>query len=61
VVAGDNLEFSVSAAGDINGDGIDDLIIGAYRASPDGVSEAGSSYVVFGRGDALFADRFESQ
>ena len=58
---GDRSGISVSAAGDINGDGIDDLIIGAYRASPDGVTEAGSSYVVFGRGDALFADRFESE
>ncbi|PZU93160.1 MAG: hypothetical protein DCE90_17065 [Pseudanabaena sp.] len=38
---------SVSSAGDINGDGIDDLIIGAYRASPNG-SASGESYVVFG-------------
>ncbi|MBE9037623.1 cadherin-like domain-containing protein [aff. Roholtiella sp. LEGE 12411] len=40
--------FSVSNAGDINGDGFDDLIIGAYRASPNGQDSAGSSYVVFG-------------
>jgi VCBS repeat-containing protein len=46
--AGDNSGFSVSNAGDINGDGIDDLIIGAFRASPNGQSSAGSSYVVFG-------------
>ncbi|AUB36635.1 Ca2+-binding protein, RTX toxin-related [Nostoc flagelliforme CCNUN1] len=39
---------SVSNAGDINGDGIDDLIIGARGASPNGISEAGQSYVVFG-------------
>ncbi|MBE8967629.1 FG-GAP repeat protein [Nostocales cyanobacterium LEGE 12452] len=39
---------SVSSAGDINGDGFDDLIIGAYRASPNGQRDAGSSYVVFG-------------
>ncbi|MEI1376162.1 hypothetical protein PQG02_24290 [Nostoc sp. UHCC 0926] len=38
---------SVSSAGDINGDGIDDLIIGAQRASPNGL-ESGQSYVVFG-------------
>ncbi len=39
---------SVSAAGDVNGDGFDDLLIGAVGASPNGQKEAGSSYVVFG-------------
>ena len=39
---------SVSNAGDINGDGFDDLIIGAHRADPHG-DFSGSSYVVFGR------------
>ena len=39
---------SVSGAGDINGDGVDDLIIGAYVADPNGNSAAGESYVVFG-------------
>ncbi|NES25069.1 MAG: hypothetical protein F6K41_40715, partial [Symploca sp. SIO3E6] len=36
------------SAGDINGDGIDDLIIGAPNADPNGNSDAGQSYVVFG-------------
>ncbi|MDZ7949894.1 hypothetical protein [Nostoc sp. DedQUE09] len=40
---------SVSNAGDINNDGIDDLIIGAIGTSPNGKYEAGQSYVVFGR------------
>ena len=40
--------FSVSAAGDVNGDGLADLIVGAYGADPNG-SESGSGYVVFGR------------
>ena len=40
--------FSVSSAGDVNGDGYDDLIIGAYRADPDGDSSAGETYLVFG-------------
>ena len=40
---------SVSAAGDINGDGIDDLIIGARYADPNSNGSAGRSYVVFGR------------
>lgn len=38
---------SVSTAGDMNGDGFDDLIIGANYANPNG-SNSGSSYVVFG-------------
>ena len=37
--------ISVSGAGDINGDGVADLIIGA----PDTNSDAGVSYVVFGK------------
>ena len=40
---------SVSVAGDVNGDGIDDLIIGAFRAEPNLNSGAGESYVVFGQ------------
>jgi Ca2+-binding RTX toxin-like protein len=38
----------VSAAGDVNDDGIDDIIIGASSADPNGNSSAGESYVVFG-------------
>lgn len=45
----DDSGIAVSDAGDINGDGIDDLIIGATRADPNGVESAGSSYVLFGR------------
>jgi hypothetical protein len=43
-----NLGYSVSDAGDINKDGIDDLIIGAPYADPNGNS-SGSSYVIYGR------------
>jgi hypothetical protein len=48
IAADDNSGFSVSSAGDINGDGIDDLIIGATGADPNGFSNSGQSYVVFG-------------
>ena len=40
--------LSVGAAGDFNGDGVDDVIIGARR---DGT--AGAAYVVFGRSDGF--------
>ena len=44
--SGDFSGFSVSDAGDVNGDGIDDIIIGANGANP---NDSGGSYVVFGQ------------
>jgi hypothetical protein len=41
--------ISVSSAGDVNGDGLDDLIVGAYSADPSNKSNAGKSYAVFGK------------
>jgi hypothetical protein len=43
---------SVSSAGDVNGDGLDDLIVGAYFADPSHKSSAGKSYVVFGKANS---------
>jgi hypothetical protein len=39
----------VSFAGDINGDHFTDLIVGSPKTDPNGKTDAGSSYVVFGR------------
>ena len=49
VAAGGRAGTSVSITGDINQDGIADLIIGAPAASPGGRQNAGQTYVVFGR------------
>jgi hypothetical protein len=47
--ANDGSGTSVSDAGDVNGDSVGDLIIGASYADPGGRMSAGASYVVFGR------------
>lgn len=50
--AGDYSGWSVSAAGDVDGDGYADLLIGAKNSDPDGGSgdrmDAGLTYLVFG-------------
>jgi hypothetical protein len=55
VLIGDTAD-SVSAAGDVNGDGFADLIVGADFSSLDGKSFAGRSYVVFGKSDTKPVD-----
>ncbi len=46
--SGEYFGRSVSSAGDLNGDGYGDVIVGAPLASPNGL-HSGSSYVVFGK------------
>ncbi|ELS00470.1 putative calcium-binding protein,FG-GAP repeat protein [Xenococcus sp. PCC 7305] len=46
--SGDRSGASVSKAGDFNGDGFDDLMIGAPAADPDEQNDAGQSYIVYG-------------
>ncbi len=45
---GDLVGRSVSGGGDLNGDGFDDLVIGAPYANLNGITDAGSTYVIYG-------------
>jgi len=49
--AGDTAGRSISGPGDVNGDGLPDILIGAPKAAINGKS-SGTSYVVFGKADS---------
>jgi hypothetical protein len=46
--SGDETGYSISGTGDVNNDGYDDLLVGAY-ASDGGGSDAGEAYLILGR------------
>ena len=47
----DQLGTSVSSAGDVNGDGLDDLIVGAFGVDSAAGADTGAAYVIFGKTD----------
>ncbi|MDY6785869.1 MAG: VCBS repeat-containing protein [Cyanobacteriota bacterium] len=50
----DDRQFeAISAAGDINGDGIDDFLIAEPYADTNGLNDSGQVYVVYGRTDGF--------
>jgi VCBS repeat-containing protein len=58
--AGDQTGFSVSAAGDVNGDGFDDVIVGAptsdYSGGQATLTDNGALFVIFGGSNATDVD-----
>ena len=61
IIASGNESFSgpLVNAGDVNGDGRPDLLIGAYGDSEGGGTYAGAAYVVFGKADGAQIDLAE--
>lgn len=54
--AGDEAGQSVARAGDVNGDGRADLVLGAWDADNNGRTDSGSAYVVFGKASTTKID-----
>lgn len=52
-IVDDYFGYAVAGAGDVNNDGFDDVIVGANEASPNGISQAGSTYVFSGADGSL--------
>jgi hypothetical protein len=62
--AGDEFASSLASAGDVNGDGYDDLIVGAPRWSGSGKADMGKAYIYYGGETGLstgFAQTFNGR
>jgi hypothetical protein len=47
---GDGAGFSVSGAGDVDGDGHDDVLVAAWGNDNEGGTDAGAAYLLYGGG-----------
>jgi surface antigen len=54
--SGHGMSLRVSGAGDFNGDGLDDLLVGESQTDFVGRTDAGSAFVVFGKRDSTTVD-----
>jgi len=54
--ADDYAGFSAASAGDVNGDGRPDALVGAYQADNNARADSGSTYVVFGKATTTAID-----
>jgi hypothetical protein len=52
----DSSGYSVAGAGDVNGDGYDDILIGAYTDEEGGGYGAGQTYLIFGKASGWAMD-----
>ena len=57
----DSFGYSVDGAGDVNGDGFPDVIVGAPENDPSGIAGAGSAFVYSGSDGALIWARHGTQ
>lgn len=53
----DRVGFSIASAGDLDGNGRDDLVISAPTADPNGSTSAGTTYLIHGKPNALGGDK----
>lgn len=53
---GERIQGKIAGGGDFNGDGFDDLVIGAYAGENANGSQLGQIFVLFGTGDGFVAE-----